>query len=196
MTFTIYIAAGFVFVCCILFRHVLEADPVTHVLVQLPLLVWCGAVMASYVVNSKANWPEANWNKTGIAPLLLAIFAAAFWMLPRSIDSAITSPLMAVAKYISLPLLVGVPLAIGWARAHPLLKGFLKAQSISMLGVLAFLYTYSPVRICNVYLVDDQVRLGTGFLVAAVVLALIWTVPLLGVGTSRSAARVEVEKPI
>lgn len=191
MTSIIDLAAGIVFVCCLLFRHALEADPVTHMLVQMPLLAWCGAVAASHFTTF-----EVDWNKTGLAPLLVAIFAVAFWMLPRSIDAAITSPIVAMAKYISLPLLVGMPLALGWRRAHPLLKGFLKAQSISMLGVLAFLYTHAPVRICSVYLIDDQVRLGTGFLAAAVALALIWTVPLLGSSPSRTSARVEAEKPI
>lgn len=184
MTSSRNITAGIIFSGCLLFRNSLEADPVTHVLVQLPLLAWCGAAVASVVVN-----PHANWNKTGVAPLLVAIFSAAFWMLPRSIDAAVTSPLVAAGKFFSLPLLVGAPLALGWARAHPLLRGFLKAQSISMLAVLAFLYTHAPVRLCNVYLVDDQVRLGIGFLASAVALALVWALPLFGPLPTRAAAR-------
>ena len=178
-----YIAVGSVFGACLLFRHALEADPVTHVLLQMPLLAWCGAALSPSIAGL-----DANWNRHGIPLLLVAGFSTAFWMLPKSVDLAVASPAFAVAKYISLPVLIGAPLALGWARAHPLLKGFLKAQCISMLGVLAFLYTHAPVRICNVYLVDDQVRLGVGFIAAAAVLTLIWVIPLFEPRPNRTRA--------
>ena len=53
---------------------------------------------------------------------------------------------------------------------------FIKAQSVSMLLLLAFVYTHAPLRICNSYLVDDQQRLGIGFAFVAIGLALIWIV--------------------
>lgn len=183
-----YILVGGVFSFCLFFRNALEADPVTHVLIQLPLLVWCGAALAP-----SAGCVNADWNRNGIASLLVAFFAAVFWMLPRSIDLAVTSPSFAAAKFISLPVLVGAPLAIGWARAHPLLRGFLKAQCISMLGVMAFLYTHAPVRICNVYLMDDQVRLGTGFIAIAIALIVIWVLPLLGTAPARTPEQLDAK---
>lgn len=169
------IVAAILLSTCIIFRGVLESDPVTHVLVQLPLLAVAGALVADcFSIDGGA------WNRGGITSLLFALFAIAFWMLPRSIDAALTSPEVALAKFISIPLLVGAPLAMGWKRAHPLLRGFLKAQAISMLGILAFLYTHAPIRICNAYLRSDQERLGYGFLFAAFGLALLWIIPLFG----------------
>lgn len=169
------IVAAILLSTCIIFRGVLESDPVTHVLVQLPLLAVAGALVAdSFSIDGGA------WNRGGITSILFALFAIAFWMLPRSIDAALTSPEVALAKFISIPLLVGAPLAMGWKRAHPLLRGFLKAQAISMLGILAFLYTHAPIRICNAYLRSDQERLGYGFLFAAFGLALLWIIPLFG----------------
>ena len=166
-----------VLLACWWFREVFERDPVTHVLLQLPLLALAGVLIAKAAIDAK-SWQQPAWLRGGLAPLLIAIFTIAFWMLPRSIDAALVNPAMALAKFVTLPLLVGVPLAVGWPKAHPLLRGFLKAEAVSMLAVMAFLYTHAPVRICNAYLVDDQVRLGLGFLAASVMCALIWAWPI------------------
>lgn len=162
------------------FRGPLEADPVTHVLVHLPMLALAGALLP-------LRAGQGAWNRGGWAALLMAIFAMAFWMLPRSIDGALADPMLEAAKFVTLPLAVGLMLRIGWARAHPLLRGFLKAQALAMLGVLAFLYTHAPARLCNAYLIEDQARLGHGFLFVALGLAVIWTLPLfVGQRTSQN----------
>ena len=95
---------------------------------------------------------------------------------------------MDLGKFLSVSLLVGAPLGMAWSRLHPLLRGFVKAQSVSMLGVLGFLYTHAPVRICNSYLVSDQERLGVGFLLVAGGLAACWSLPLLTGGPPRHPA--------
>lgn len=170
-------AALAIIATCWIFRDLLEQDPVTHVLIQLPLLALAGAMLARTVV-SQYRRPTSSWNAGGVPMLLLAIVTIAFWMLPRSIDAALVDDWVEFGKFITVPGLIGMPLLLGWRRAHPLLRGFLKAQALSMLGVMAFLYTHAPIRICNAYLVGDQERLGLGFLVAAIALAIIWTVPI------------------
>ncbi len=172
MMWRVTIAALIVF-ACIAFRHVLERDPVTHILVQLPLLILSGALLVP--PNTVLAY---SWSKGGYALLIIAVTGIAFWMLPRSIDSALSSDLVEVAKFVSLPLFIGVPLKLGWASAHPILRGFLKAEALSMLGVMAFLYTHAPVRICNSYLVSDQERLGYGFLIVIFFVSLLWVTPL------------------
>ena len=84
---------------------------------------------------------------------------------------------MTVTKFISLPV-IGALLSLSWSRAHALLKAFVRAQAVSMAGFMAFLFTHSPVRLCNSYLVEDQWRLGEGFLWAGIALALFWTLEL------------------
>ncbi|MGH1479439.1 MAG: hypothetical protein ACRBM6_12105 [Geminicoccales bacterium] len=163
------LAAAIVATCGFL-RGWLESDPVTHVLVQLPLLALAGAMGIAALTN-RPDWPP-------LPLILVAIFTTAFWMLPRSIDAALVTPSVELAKFVTVPCLIGAPLLIGWRQAHPLLRGFLKAQTISMLAVMAFLYTHAPIRICNAYLVADQERLGFGFLLAAAVCAILWTVPI------------------
>ncbi len=159
---------------CALFRQTLEADPVKHVLLQLPFLATSGYLFAIGlgVRNLRINKSIAN------AFSLISVFVILFWMLPRYIDASLVNPMVEFAKFVSIPLFVGGSLAIGWEKSNPFLCGFLKANSLSMLGVLAFLYTYAPVRICNSYLVIDQERLGAAFLITAIGLALAWAIPL------------------
>lgn len=159
---------------CIVFRPFLEHDPVTHVLVLLPALAAAGWMMAAGFESRSWQLDESSAN----ALTLLSVFAILFWMLPRYIDASLTNPLVEVAKFVSIPLCVGAVLALAWRSAHPFLRGFLKANALSMLGVLAFLYTHAPVRICNSYLVSDQERLGFGFLIVALFLTVAWGIPL------------------
>lgn len=157
-----------------LFRGPLEASPLTHVLVQLPVLALAGAIIAPYL-----RLGQGDWNRGGWACLLAAGFGIAFWMLPRSIDAALADMRLEVAKFLTLPFLVGLPLAAGYARAHPLTRAVIKAQTVSMLAVMAFLYTHAPMRLCNAYLAEDQYRLGIGFLALAFAAAAAWIAPLL-----------------
>ena len=146
----------------------------THLLVQLPVLTISGYlfVIGMGELNLRITERLAN------AFSLVAVFAILFWMLPRYIDATLVNPVVELAKFISIPVLVGGSLAIGWAKSNPFLRGFLKANAISMLGVLAFLYIHAPVRICNSYLLADQERLGFGFLISAVGLGIAWAIPL------------------
>lgn len=144
------------------------ADPVMHVLVQFPLLAAAGYLLAvGYRVPRNAVGPL----------LVMALTTGAIWMLPRSVDAALGHTGWHVAKFVTLPLMFGVPLALGWPATGPVLRGFLKAQIVSMLLFLGFLYTHAPVRICNSYLIDDQYRLGIGFVWAALALAGWWILP-------------------
>jgi len=188
-------AALAIIATCWIFRDLLERDPVTHVLIQLPLLALAGAALASAVVPHHRQ-PASGWNAGGVPMLLLAIFTIAFWMLPRMIDAALIDDWVEFGKFITVPGLIGMPLVLGWRQAHPLLRGFLKAQAISMLGVMAFLYTHAPLRICNAYLVADQERLGLGFLAAAIALAIIWTVAVFtGQGQGSAIQNMQPTRP-
>jgi len=166
--------AAALLLAALLLRAPLEALPLTHVLGQLPMLALAGALLAPALPLGRGAWNRGGW-----ACLIVAGSGIAFWMLPRTIDAALSNPLWEAGKFVSLPLLVGLPLQLGWARAHPLLRAVLKAQALSMLGVLAFLYTHAPVRLCNAYLTEDLFRLGLGFLALALILAAAWVAPLI-----------------
>ncbi len=171
--------SSLIFTFCVLSKGALEKLPLTHILVQLPLLICVGYLLVEAKSQKIGEWYiDGEWNRGGYASILIAIFTIAFWMLPRSIDAAISSGTMELLKFLTVPLLIGVPLKLGWHRAHPILKGFLKAQAISMLGVAAFIYIHAPIRICNSYLENAQQDLGYGFLYTSIALAVIWSAPL------------------
>ena len=142
------------------------SDPVLHVLVQMPACALIGALLPMRCASVPLHW-------TG-SLLVLALTTLLIWMLPRSVDTALLSWSGHFAKFLTLPLLLGVPLRLVWPHLGPVLRGFLKAQALSMLLVLGFLYTHAPLRLCNSYLLDDQQRLGHGFALAALGLALTW----------------------
>lgn len=155
-------------------RRPLEAHAPTHVLVQMPMLALAGALIAPVLSFGRGRWNAGGWAALVIAPSRLAV-----WMLPRAIDAALTDPRREAARFATLPLLLGLPLAAGWARAHPLLRAVLKAQAVSMAAVMAFLYTHAPERLCNSYLIGEQRALGLGYLAVAAGLAAIWSAPLI-----------------
>jgi hypothetical protein len=158
-------------------RMWLEASLVGHVLAQMPLLALSGWLLGT-AFAPRPDKIVGRWNRGGIAGLALVIFTILFWMLPRSIDRAVQGGGYEVLKFVWLPC-AGVALAISFGRAHPLVAGALKANLISMLAVLAWLYTATPVRLCNSYLKGDQERLGLAMAFLAVALAMTWGAGLL-----------------
>jgi hypothetical protein len=119
-----------------------------------------------------------RWNRFGVAGFTLAIFTILFWMVPRSVDGAVAYPGYEMFKFVSLPG-AGAALALSFPRTHPLLAGVLKANVVSMLAVLAWVYTAASVRLCNSYLASDQKMLGAGMAVLAGMLAIYWGFGLL-----------------
>lgn len=159
-------------------RALLEARLAAHVLVQLPTLA-----LAGYLVGVALRRPLARqldlWNAHGATGLLTALPIAACWMLPRSIDAALASSAVESVKLTSVPLLVGLPLALSRPRIGPVLGGFLKANAVSMALVLGWLYLATPQRLCSSYLIDDQTLLGKSWLLIALALGLIWGLQVL-----------------
>jgi hypothetical protein len=144
-------------------REILEREMITHMLVQIPLLVVAGILLASGIPQSW-NVRIAAWNRGGITGALLAVIVSSWWMVPRALDSALASPGAEWWKFVSLPLLVGVPAALSWQPLGALGRGFVVANVLPMWAVVGWLYIVAPVRVCNYYLVDQQVIAGRGLL--------------------------------
>lgn len=150
----------------------LQAHMQAQMLVQIPLLATAGYLLRS-VVPVRLERTLGRWNVNGISGLVLATFALAYWMLPRSMDAASTEPAFIVAKYLTVPLLVGLPLGLSWPRMNFVARGVVTMELMAMLFRLGWLYLVSPVRLCSNYLVSDQQRTGTYMLVAGGAL-LLW----------------------
>lgn len=179
----VFVGLG-LFAITLLARGWFEATPIRHMLLQYPLLIVAGALTAAPLLS----FGKGEWNRGGLTCLLVAILATLFWMLPRMIDASVAELPIDLAKAVCLAGLVGGGVRLGWPRAHPLLRAVLKANAISMLGILAFLYSHAPARLCNAYLMDQQQHLGLMFLCVALALAVFWTATLVSAPRSSSLA--------
>jgi hypothetical protein len=166
-------------------RSWLEASMTGHMLLQIPLLTAIG-IMSSRLLPER--WQNSLLAAVGgaIPCVLTALFASSYWMLPRALDAALTDPLVEIAKFLSLPMLVGLPLGLAWKRLHIIGRGFVWTNFISMLAVLGWLYIVAPVRLCNNYLVDQQGRAGW-WMVTLSLLLFAWWLGTLFVGGSPAA---------
>jgi hypothetical protein len=149
----------------------LKSSLLTHVLLQFPALIAAGVLLGVSIVP-RAKAPDASAAE-GVTALVLAGFGLAFWMLPRWLDAAVLDLRIDALKIASLVLLAGVPLGWGWRRVGPLARTFVWANTASMLGVLGTLYATFPERLCNNYLVNEQVTLGWVMLTAAFILVVV-----------------------
>ncbi len=144
-------------------RSGLESDMALHMTVQIPLLALVGILIAPEVRRFEPRWlAEADW--LGIPGIVLVLFSTSYWMLPVALDSALGDWRMEVAKFVSLPLLVGVPLGLSWQRMPPLGRLFVIANIISKVGALGGLYLAAPIRLCAYYRLDQQAEAGSALL--------------------------------
>ncbi len=168
-------------------RTWLEASMTTHMLIQIPLLGAAGFALGHALSPAQ----RAALRRLAGGPLpyvLIASFASSYWMLPRALDAALADPLAALAKFISMPFLVGAPLALAWERLSLIGRGFVWTNFFSMLAVLGWLYVVAPVRVCNSYLVGDQYEAGWWMIRLAIALFLAWLAGLF-VGRAPVGAR-------
>ncbi len=154
-------------------RAGLESSMSLHMLVQMPLLALAGFVAVGAL---PPEWRGALHRFAGGSlPLALAaMLASSYWMIPRALDAALADPWAETAKFLSLPLLVGAPLALAWERLGAIGRGFVWTNFFSMLAVLGWLYVAAPVRVCNSYLVGEQAVAGWSMVYLAVALFLGW----------------------
>lgn len=159
-------------------RHLLEATMTLHMLVQIPLLGFAGWCLASLLPQALTD-RLAEWNRSGITGFVLLSLVAMVWMLPLAMDAALEVPRITAVKFLSVPLLIGLPLALSWPRAGFVVRGVFLLEVVATTVRLGWLYLASPQRLCSNYLLDDQQQLGKVLLVIGVVISLLMAWKLL-----------------
>lgn len=150
-------------------QRALESSMALQMLVQVPLLIGAGYLLRDSVPATVTTVVE-RWNQHGVTGLVLTTLAGAVWMLPRSLDAAVSEPWVAVAKFITVPLLIGLPLGLSWPHMGFVIRGVFLLELIATFFRLGWLYMVSPMRLCNNYLLDDQQRTGEYMLVIGTVI--------------------------
>ena len=150
----------------------LEASLTGHVIIEIPLLVLVGVILG----NQLKPRLSGVLHIIDIPCILLTCFTLAFWMIPRWLDASLNDPVIANMKYLSLPLLAGIPLALSWRNLHFIARGLVKIEFLAMLFRLGWVYLISPDRLCNNYLLSEQQQLGYVFIFLGFVLGIIWLI--------------------
>ena len=150
-------------------RGLLESSMTLHMLVQFPLLVAAGWLLAR-ALPARLRRHAGSWNAHGIAGLLAGALVLMVLMVPRVLDLALVDPRIEAAKWIAL-LAAGAGLQLSWQPAGLLVQGFFLGNLLPMTAAAGQLYLEAPVRLCNAYLLDDQVRLGQGLVLLSLLAA-------------------------
>ncbi|MBP8778448.1 MAG: hypothetical protein KBH33_01935 [Alicycliphilus sp.] len=153
-------------------RHWLEASMWRHMLLQFPLWMLAGALLAA-ALPPRLRRAIASCNAHGITGLVWVGVLLSVLMVPRVLDLALRDMGVELAKCTAL-LLAGVLLRLSWRPAGLVLQGFFLGMLLPMMAVVGQLYIDSPLRLCNAYLLDDQERLGRWLIGLAAVFALAW----------------------
>ena len=160
-------------------RHFLERSMTLHMLVQYPLLALYGALLAGrlpsrWIKPDPTGRSAGNgWNAHGMTGLFASAVILAILMIPRLLDLALVSVPAELAKMAAL-LFCGAAIRLSWQAAGWLVQGFFLGQLLPMTAVVGTLYEGSPVRVCNAYLLGDQVLLGRLLVWIAAGVALAW----------------------
>ena len=153
-------------------RHAMEASMWRHMLGQFPLWMAAGALLAA-ALPTRARVLLARGNTLGITGLVAVALVLAVLMIPRVLDLALLRPEVEWAKLAAL-LGAGAALRLSWRQAGLVLQFFFLGNVLPMMAVVGSLYVDSPLRLCNAYLLDDQVRLGEWLIGVATSVALAW----------------------
>jgi len=153
-------------------RHMLEASMVFHMLLQFPVLVLAGALLASQISMA---WRArvAAWNMHGITGLAFVALIAALGMVPRLLDLALTDTRVEAMKCVAL-VLCGIALRLSWRPAGIVVQGFFLGNVLPMMAIAGSLYVDTPVRLCNAYRLDEQWWVGQGLTWLAAGLGALW----------------------
>lgn len=133
-----------------------------HMHVQMPLLAVAGMLMTPFLQQKFPGF-FFKYNHNGIPGITLFMVIVIFWLFPRTMDEALTIPLIEVFKFISWPFLAGVPLRDSWRKLSRIGKNTIMISISVIFGFMAWLYIFSPEQLCNNYLIIEQRALGWGF---------------------------------
>jgi len=162
-------AAGLALLALPPVRGLLEASMTLHMLVQFPLLVLAGFLLARMIPAPWRLRADA-WNAHGIAGLLASALVLMVLMIPRLLDLSLLDARIEAAKFLAL-LACGTALQLSWRRAGLLVQGFFLGNLLPMTAAAGQWFQDTPVRLCNAYLLDDQLRLGQGLVLLSIVVA-------------------------
>ncbi len=167
-------------------RHAMEASMWRHMMLQFPASMLAGALLA-VALPQRARVALGRGNAHGITGLLAVALVLTVLMIPRVLDLALLRPGVEWAKLLAL-LVAGAALRLSWRSAGLVLQFFFLGNVLPMMAVVGSLYVDSPLRLCNAYLLDDQVRLGQWLIGVAAGVGAAWLARVVWLQVRRDVA--------
>jgi hypothetical protein len=171
MTQLIYGLLLYIFLMVPPVANLVESIMITHMHMQMPLLVISGFLMGGILIKRYQHFFE-KWNHNGIPGITLFMIIVVYWTIPRTMDEALTIQSIEIWKFISLPLLAGIPLRDSWKKLTKFGKNIIIIIFTVKYFGMGSLYIWSEDQLCNNYLVIDQLTLGWGFITTAICLVI------------------------
>ena len=150
----------------------LEADMARHMLVEFPLVIALGALLAR-VAPARIDRAVARFDRMGLTGWLFTSLVAAYWMIPAALDAAIASGLVNTVKLASLAL-AGFLLHGAMRRSPMAIEAFFVGNFAWMAATVGLVYQDAEAQLCLNYLADSQQHAGRGLVVAAVAVLVAW----------------------
>jgi hypothetical protein len=154
-------------------RPLIEQSMVWHMLVQMPLLVLGGWLVAGHWRARQAPALLERFNRFGLTGFIVTTLVAGYWMIPSTIDRAVVMPGTDVAKIITL-WLCGAALRHSMQRAPLLVQLFFLGYTLPMMVWLGLYYATADLRLCNAYSLESQLAAGNGLVVLASAAGAVW----------------------
>ncbi len=133
----------------------LDASMSRHMLVQMPLLVALG-----YAAGLIWRMPRDRFASLGLCAIFFAMGSVIFWMLPRSLDTAVTTAWADQAMHVNM-LVAGWSLVIGLPRLPFHSKMAFGVYGLAMALTAGIVYATAVVPVCSRYSVQQQNEAGT-----------------------------------
>lgn len=161
----------FIFLALPPVANLAESIMAIHMHMQMPLLAIAGMLMTPLLQRKFPSFFR-KWNADGVPGILLALIVIGYWLIPRAMDDALMSFPVQVFKFISWPLLVGVPLVDSWGKISKLWKSITFITLTVVYMAMAAIYIFAEDQLCNNYLIVEQQTLGWSFLFIAICIAI------------------------
>ncbi|MEQ1682720.1 MAG: hypothetical protein ABL916_03660 [Burkholderiaceae bacterium] len=160
-------------------RSLIEQSMVWHMVVQMPMMVAAGWLLAvSAVQGPRERW-LGDWNQYGLTGFIASQLITAYWMLPLAIDRAVVLPQADAFKLVSL-LACGAMLRVSFARSPAVLQLYFVGYAVSMLMSTGVFLATTDRRLCNAYSLDSQFNAGGGVMALGAALGSVWALRLVG----------------
>lgn len=151
-----------------------EARMMTHMFVQIPLLLTAGVLLADGIGRRTDGGERAAspWSlATGIAAFVFVSGVITTWMIPRALDAAVELTVVNVGKVVSL-VTAGAVGRRAWHDAPALLRTFIFGNTAWMTATAGMLFLDTPARLCTSYGQSEQRQAGIA-LIAVTTLAVL-----------------------